>query len=77
MGRSLLKNPYEEASRIVFGAKGERNIKFLAQKAHIPHSTCLVYRDGIDKMPLERFARVCKAVGLSDEQILAAVKKFY
>lgn len=77
MGKSVLIVPRAEAARIVFGLKGERNIKFLAKKADIPRSSCLAYRDNIDRMPLERFSRVCKAAHLTDEEILKAVKQFY
>lgn len=77
MPKSILKNPYEDASRIVFGERGERNMKFVAQRAHIPHSTCLDYQNHIEKMPLERFAVVCEANRLSDEEIISAVKMFY
>lgn len=74
MPRAVLRNPYKEAAELVFGAKGERNMKFIAQRTNIPHSTCLDYQNHIDKMPLERFAKVCKVLRLTDAQIAEVIK---
>lgn len=77
MPKSVLKNPYQDASILVFGQRGERNLKFVAKKAGIPHSSCLAYRDNIERMPLERFALVCEANRLTDAEIAEVVRMFY
>lgn len=74
MPRTVLRNPYKEAAELVFGARGERKVAYIADKAQIPQSTCCRYRDNIDKMPLERFAKVCRVLRLTDAQIAEVIR---
>ena len=65
------------AETIIFGQENSKNVAYIARKTGIPASTLARYKNGIEDMPLKRFAKVCQAVYLTDEQIVKAVKALY
>lgn len=71
---SIIKNPTSEATKIVFGDIELLNIHALSKKTGIPSST--LYRNNFDVglLSAERFAKICKARGLSDADIIKAVR---
>lgn len=78
MGRSLVHDPDNDATGLLFGSRLQPvNLTVLAKKTAISTSTLCNYRKTPGKIPLERFSLIAKARGLSDEQIGKIVKAYW
>ena len=77
MPRSLLKDPDQAASAVIFGEKAQAaTLSKVAKETGISVSTLSDYKRKPSRITLERFALIAKVRGLSDEEIGKAVKAF-
>lgn len=77
MPRSLLKDPDRAASAVIFGEKAQTaTLSKVAKETGISVSTLSDYKRKPSRITLERFAIICKARGLTDEEIGKAVRAF-
>lgn len=76
---SKLLTAEQKASRIIFGDETS-NLRAILRRANLEnkYSTYANYKKRTSgMMPLQGFAKVCKARKLTDMEILSAVKAFY
>ena len=77
MPRSTLKDPDRAASAVIFGEKAQAaTLSKVAKETGISVSTLSDYKRKPSRITLERFARIAKVRGLTDEEIGKAVKAF-
>ena len=76
---NYLRDPAKDSMAIVLGGR-TTNLAALARAAKVSYAACADYRGGRRSFAvctIENFAKLCKAKGLSDEEILKAVKVFW
>lgn len=77
MPRTIFKDPDAIASMVIFGQKAQAaTLTAVSRATGLSVSTLSGYRKRPSKITLERFAVICKARGLSDEEIGKAVRAF-
>lgn len=77
MGRSILTNKDEQAARIIFGNMDILRPAQIDRVLQFPRGTCSEYMKHPYKAPLDRLAKLCKQLRLTDEQIAQLVKTYY
>ena len=75
--QTLIYNPDQQAAAAIFGQSDILKPSTIDRLLRLSRGTTADYMAKPYKIPLDRFARLCELLRLSDEQIVEAVKSYY
>ena len=65
------------ASRLIFGEPWMIKMATMERKLSLPEGSVSRYIERPYKIPLEKFAAICQARGLTDTQVMQIIKTYY
>ena len=75
--QTLIYNPDQQAAAAIFGQSEILKPSTIDRLLRLSRGTTADYMAKPYKIPLDRFARLCELLRLSDDQVLQAVKSYY
>ena len=81
MGKHVFSGTMSEqdqrASRLIFGEPWMIKMATMERKLSLPEGSVSRYIERPYKIPLEKFAAICQARGLTDTQVMQIIKTYY